>query len=99
MRDTTLLKPGTLSTSNRLRREVAYAISQVEVAKANGATGEGSQLSAFLLDAASKTPGYTGPVLPSNQAIVNNGDILNSTGTGTTVTLSVVGGVITAVLS
>lgn len=99
MRDATLLKPGTLSTSNRLRREVAYAISQVEVAKANGATGEGAQLSAFLQDAAAKTPGYAGPVLPGNQAIVNNGALIPATGTGTTVTLSVVGGAVTAVLS
>lgn len=99
MRATTLRKPGEFSNSERLRRDVALAISNVEVAKAAGATGQGSALAAFLSDAAQKTPDYAAPALPGNQAIVTSGVVLSPTvtGTGTKATLTVANGVVTAV--
>lgn len=99
MRATTLLKPGKFSNSERLRRDVAVAIGNVEVAVAHGATGQGVELSRFLADAAGKVPGGAGVTLPANQAIVTSGVALPvaATGTGTTVTITVAGGVITTV--
>lgn len=101
MQASKLLKPGVLSTSERLRREVANAISQVEVAKAHGAPGGGAQLGAFLADAASKTPDYAGGVLPATEVVVKHGDtvgVKNSAGDVTVNgTLSVSGGVLRGV--
>lgn len=73
MRATTLLKPGKFSNSERLRRDVALAISNIEVAKAHGADGQGAELAAFLADSAQKTPGYTAPLPPATTASVVNG--------------------------
>lgn len=94
MRDTQLLKPGTSSTSNRLRREVAYAISRIEQSIAGGGNPEAAELAAFLADAGTKVPG----AVPADQAIVTTGtlDDITVTGTGTTLTLTVSGGKITA---
>ncbi|AUV61954.1 hypothetical protein PsPhPollyC_gp06 [Pseudomonas phage PollyC] len=77
MRATTLLKPGKFSNSERLRRDVALAISNIEVAKAHGADGQGAELAAFLADSAQKTPGYTAPAMPPTQVVVSNGATVN----------------------
>lgn len=77
MQAKTLKQPGRFASAERLRREVANAISIVEVAKAQGAVGDGALLSTFLSDAASKTPNATAPVLPATQVIVSNGATVN----------------------
>lgn len=77
MRAKTLKQPGRFSNAERLRVEVATAISHVETAKAKGATGDGALLSAFLSDAASKTPNAVAPTLPATQVIVSNGGTIN----------------------
>lgn len=77
MQAKTLKQPGKFSSAERVRREVANAISIVECAKASGAVGDGALLSAFLSDAALKTPDAVAPALPDTQAIVANAGTVN----------------------
>lgn len=72
MRPENLLKPGNFSVAEKLRRLVAVAIGNIQSAKAKGAPGEGAQLSAFLHDAASKTPDAVSG-LPATSAVLANG--------------------------
>jgi hypothetical protein len=76
MRPENLLKPGNFSVAEKLRRLVAVAIGNIQSAKAKGAVGEGAQLSAFLHDAASKTPDAVSG-LPATQAVLSNGQTVN----------------------
>lgn len=101
MRATTLLKPGKFSNSERLRRDVALAISNVEVAKAHGAVGQGADLAKFLADSAQKTPGYTAPALPATQVVLTSGAKVNAvavTGTGNFATPTIANGVLTGIV-
>lgn len=98
MRIENLKNPGTYSGGQSLRARVAHAISFAETVN-RGRSGSAVSPTAkaiadFLTDAASKTPGYTGPVLPDNQAIVTSGAELAVT--GGTVTLTVTDGVVAA---
>ncbi len=129
--------PGDLNGS--IRREVAFAISNLESVQNRGGTPD-PHFAAFLADAAAKTPGYVGVDLPDTQvvvtdaqaltirnstrshtasavaevqdgslneavlaptvALVGNGGLATGvtvTGTGTTATFTVAGGVITAI--
>lgn len=85
MQATTLKYPGGFTSAQTIRREIAHEISQLEIAVAAGAPAK-PELAAFLADAAAKTPGYAGPVLPATQAVVSNGGsvpVKNSAGTVT----------------
>lgn len=97
MRIDELKNPGTYSGGQRLRAVIAHAISFAETVQryrvGGGTSPTAKAIADLLADAAAKTPGYA-PVLPSNQAVVTNGQVL--TVTGGTVTLSVVAGVVTA---
>lgn len=96
MQATDLKFPGDYTHGKTIRREVAHVISQLEIAAANSTVP--ADFSAFLADAAAKTPGYTGPVLPATQAVISNGVKLSGwtvTGTGTFFTPTIVAGVCT----
>lgn len=99
MKATELLNPGTYSGSQQLRARVAHAISFAETItryrdpEADPAPTAVS-LAAFFADAATKTPGYAGPVLPGTQAVVTSGQTIDVT--GGTVTLTVTDGVVSA---
>jgi hypothetical protein len=99
MQVTTLLNPGQNPLAQTIRREVARIISQLEGADVLG-TPE-ALFAAFLADAASKTPGYAGPVLPATQVVVSNAGsvpVKNSAGSKTvTGTATVAAGVLTGV--
>lgn len=87
-----LKNPGFDQLGQTTRMNVAKLISNV----ANEANPS-PEVAAFLLDAAQKTPGYTAPALPSNQAIATQGQSVptfNSAGADQTAngTLSVSGG-------
>jgi hypothetical protein len=85
MQDYNLKNPGIDQASQNLRKAAAHAISSLENVVSLGATPD-VDLSAFFSDAASKTPGYTGPLLPATQAVVANGGnvtVKNSAGTVT----------------
>lgn len=96
MQVTTLKNPGDSPLSQTVRKEVARVISQLEDADV---TGTPSPLfAAFLADAAAKTPGYAGPVLPTTQKLLSSGvkvPVGTVTGTGTFFTPTIVNGVIT----
>lgn len=80
-----------------IRREVARQITDLEDAVGQGAPVV-PDFAAFLLDAATQTPGYVAPTLPTTQAVVTNGVKQSGwtvTGTGTFFTPTVVGGVCT----
>jgi hypothetical protein len=101
MQAKTLKQPGKFASAERLRREVANAISIVEVAKAHGAVGQGALLSDFLHDAAAKTPNAVAPVVSATQFVLNSGVKINGvaiTGTGNFATPTIVGGVITGIV-
>ena len=70
MQDYNLLNPGFVQNTQKLRREVAYAISQVQL---HPGLPNGKALADFLSHSATVTPGYTGPVLPATQAVVSHG--------------------------
>lgn len=71
MQDYNLRNPGFVQNTQKLRKEVAYAISQVQI---HPGAPNGVALANFLSDAATKVPGYTGPVLPvTTQAVVAHG--------------------------
>lgn len=74
MQTSDLKFPGGFTSAQTIRREVAHEISQQEIAKAAGAAVSG-ELAAFLLDAATKTPGYVAPppALAPTEAVVANG--------------------------
>ena len=99
MQVTTLLNPGQNPLTQSIRKEVARVISQLEIADVTG-TPE-PLFAAFLADAAAKTPGYAGPVLPATQAIVSSGgtvNVENSAGAlDSPATAVVAGGVLTGV--
>lgn len=68
MRETTLLSPGLLSNGFLVRREVAKAISAIEIAARRtpgGKTQAAAKLSAFLTDAASKLTAMIDAVVPT----------------------------------
>jgi hypothetical protein len=97
MQAKTLKQAGRFASAERLRREVANAISIVEATKASGAVGDGALLSAFLHDAASKTPNAVSGLV-STQTILSHGVAVTGvtiTGSGTTFTPTVVAGVLT----
>lgn len=100
MQVTTLKNPGDNTLAQTVRREVAYLISQLEIADAGGTPSP--ELAAFLAHAASVAPGYTGPVLPATQAVVTNNastPVKNRAGTAVTGThtIHVAGSVVTDV--
>lgn len=68
MRETTLLSPGLLSNGFLLRREVAKAISGIEIAARRtpgGKTQAASKLKAFLVDASTKLDAMIDAVVPT----------------------------------
>jgi hypothetical protein len=98
MQVTTLKDPGSV-LGQTIRKEVARAISQLEDAAVYGTPD--AALSAFLYDAASKTPGFAGPVGAGTKAVVTSGVKVNAvsvTGTGNFATFTVVNGAITAIV-
>lgn len=100
MQAKTLKQPGKFSSAERVRREVANAISIVECAKASGAVGDGALLSAFLHDAASKTPDAVSGLV-STQMILSSGVKVNAvsvTGSGNFATPTIVGGVLAGIV-
>ena len=77
-----LLFPGYTGPFERIRRDIAFAISKLESAKGLGAPDKPA-FANFLADAAAKTPGYAGPVLPATQVVLSHGQnvpIKNSAG-------------------
>lgn len=95
-----LLYPGYTGPNERIRRDVAFAISKLETAKGLGAPDKPA-FALFLADAATKTPGYAGPIIPATQALVSDGVKVNAvsvTGTGNFATFTVAGGVITGIV-
>lgn len=85
MQDYNLLNPGIDQVSQTMRKNVAHCISNLEGVVELGATPD-TDLSLFLADAATKTPGYTAPTQPATQATVSNGGnvpVKNSAGTVT----------------
>lgn len=75
MQVTTLLNPGQNPLTQTIRKEVARVISQLENADVLG-TPE-PLFAAFLADAATKTPGYAGPIAGGTNAVVANGGTVN----------------------
>lgn len=75
MQVTTLKNPGSSPLAQTIRKEVARVISQLEDADVTG-TPE-PLFAAFLSDAASKTPGYAGPTLPTTSVVVADGATVN----------------------
>lgn len=91
-----LKNPGIDQLAQTTRMNVAALISNVE-----NETNPSGDVAAFLSDAATKTPGYTGPALPATQAVVSDGvkvDAMSVTGTGNFATFSVANGVITGIV-
>ena len=85
MQDYDLLNPGIDQVSQTMRKNVAHCISNLQGVVELGATPD-ADLSLFLADAATKTPGYTPAALPATQVIVATGASLpvkNSSGTVT----------------
>lgn len=101
MQASDLLYPGYTGPNERIRRDVAFAISKLESAKGLGAPDKPA-FALFLADAATKTPGYAGPILPATQAVVADGatvPVKNSAGTAVpgTAVATVAANVVTAV--
>lgn len=95
MQDYDLKNPGDNQQAQTLRINTARAISI-----ASNEANPSKALADFLLDAATKAPGYTPPpVVPDpTAAVVKSGlQTVAATGTGTKVTLTVAGGKITAI--
>lgn len=75
MQATDLKFPGGYTHAKTIRREVAHTISQLEDAENYGTPDPA--FAAFLADAAAKTPGYAGPVLPATQVVVADAQTVN----------------------
>lgn len=99
MQDYRLKNPGQFTNAGSVRKEVAHAISQLELD-----LNPEPFLAAFLLDAAQKTPGYVAPApeLDDTQHIVSNGDALRLVNFPSTIEVGakayIAGGVITEVV-
>lgn len=94
MQASTLKNPGDNPLAQTVRKELARLISNHEDAAVFGTPDPA--LAAFLLDAATKTPGYAAPTLPATQTVVSNAQAV--TVGGATYTFTVAGGVITAIV-
>lgn len=82
MKSTDLLNPGDFhQVTHQIRELVAYAISQLEIAEADGSLPSG-KFAAFLADAAAKCPGHVdgGTSLGDNQAVIEDGQVLKVDG-------------------
>lgn len=91
MRESNLPNPGTYGHGQRLRREVANAISAAEITSKrtqSGVSGLSQALKTFLIAAAEATPG-TGGIEPTpTQALLNSGDTLPLGDVDATVTIA-----------
>jgi hypothetical protein len=74
MQVTTLKDPGINILAQTVRREVARVISNLETSAPSVSAG---LFANFLSHAATVTPGYTGPSLPTTQVVVANGGTVN----------------------
>lgn len=100
MQATDLKFPGGFTSAQTIRREVAHEISQLEISAAAGSPVSGD-LAAFLLDAATKTPGYTAPAPPTppaTEAVVKNAEVI-TLGGGVKYTFTVAGSKITKIVA
>lgn len=93
--------PGGFTSAQTIRRELAHAISQLEIAKGYGAPDK-PELAAFLLDAAQKTPGYVAPTLTATQTILSHDESVTvqdpTSGNTMAAKAQVVGGKLTVIL-
>lgn len=96
MHATELKNPGLDQLGQTTRFNVAKLISN-----ARNEANPTSEVAAFLLDAATKAPGYSPPAPPATSVVVASGvkiPVGTVTGTGTFGTFTIVGGVITGIV-